>query len=115
MKSLLFIISSDPRSSHRPAEAIRIAAGIGVWKRAEVTVYLRGAAVLALSEQAEDLVDEENFARYLPVVSNFGRPIYAQRGAPLLVKPGDGAFPFEEIDDARLASLAASNDGVLRF
>ena len=32
----LVIIETDPRTSARPAEAIRIAAGIGVWKKTDV-------------------------------------------------------------------------------
>src|SRR5947209_4299159 len=61
---LLFIITSDPRHSPRPAEAIRIAAGVGVWKRTGLTVYLRNAAVLALSEDTAGLLDEENYRRH---------------------------------------------------
>jgi hypothetical protein len=113
--SLLFVITSDPRTSHRPAEAIRIAAGVGVWKRADVAVYLRGPAVLALGEHTEDLMDEENYTRYLPSVRDFGRPIYVQRGAPLLASPGQTSFKIEEIDDDQLAALSANSTGVLRF
>jgi hypothetical protein len=113
--TVLFLITSDPRISHRPAEAIRIAAGVGVWKRSGITVYLRAAAVLALSEGTERLVDEENFTRYLPLVGDFGGPIYVQRGAPLLPKPGETPFNIEELDDGQLARLAANSTYVLRF
>jgi hypothetical protein len=112
---LLFIITSDPRRSPRPAEAIRIAAGVGVWKRTGLTVYLRGAAVLALSETAEELVDEENYRRYLPSVQEFGGPVYVQRGAPLLAQLGESPTQFEEIDDAQLARLASTSTSILRF
>src|SRR5437667_6888186 len=105
--SLLFIIASDPRSSHRPAEAIRIAAGVGAWKKAEITLYLREAAVLALSESSEDLLDEENFRRHLPMMRELGRPIYVQRGAPLLANIEQAAWKLEAIDDTQLAALAA--------
>ena len=37
---LLLLVTSDPRTSARPAEAVRIAAGIGAWKKADVTLYL---------------------------------------------------------------------------
>ena len=115
MNSLLFLITSDPRTSHRPAEAIRIAVGVGVWKKVGITLYLRDAAVLALSEYPEGLVDEETYARHLPGVRDFGRPIYVQRGAPLLAQLGKTPCPFEEMDDAQLALLAANSTGVLRF
>jgi hypothetical protein len=113
--SALFVITEDPRSSGRPAEAVRVAAGIGVWKRVDVTVYLRGAAALVLGENTDDLVDEENFARYLPVLREGGRPIYVQKGA---ISPGQidqATMPFEEITDAQLAELAASRNCVFRF
>lgn len=113
--SILFIISSDPRQSPRPAEAIRIAAGVGTWKKADVSVYLRDAAVLALSEFADEFVDEENYTRYFPIIREFGRPIYVQRGAPLLMEIGEPSLRFEEISDEEFASLAARHKYTTRF
>ena len=63
----LVMIETDPRSSARPAEGIRIAAGIGVWKKTEVTLLLRGPAGYSLQEYADELIDEDNFVRYLPI------------------------------------------------
>lgn len=113
--SALFIITGDPRTSPKPAEAIRIAAGVGTWKKADITVYLRGPAVLALSEYVDEFIDEDNFSRYFPIVGEFGRPIYVQRGAELLGEIGDSPLKFQEIDDAQLARLAAASNYVLRF
>ncbi|HTH50204.1 MAG TPA: hypothetical protein VMB21_22005 [Candidatus Limnocylindria bacterium] len=112
---VLLLVTGDPRTSARPAEAIRIAAGVGTWKKADVTLYLRGPAVLALGEWVDDLVDEDNFTRYLPIVGEFGRPIYVQRGAPELADLGETTLKFEEMDDARLSELAAQSTYVLRF
>jgi len=113
--SALFIVTGDPRSSAKPAEAIRIAAGVGTWKKADVIVYLRGPAVLALSEFVDEFIDEDNYSRYFPIVGEFGRPIYVQRGAPLLGEIGESPLKFEEVDDAQLAKLAAKSTYVLRF
>jgi hypothetical protein len=113
--SALFVIESDPRRSGRPAEAVRIAAGVGVWKKIHVTVYLREAAVLVLGEEAEALVDGENYALYLPVLRELGRPFYVQKGAALLGELGQAASPFEEISDEELAGMAAARGCVLRF
>ena len=113
--SALIIITGDPRSSATPAEAVRIAAGVGTWKKADITVYLRGPAVLALSEYVDKFVDEDNYSRYFPIVGEFGRPIYVQRGAALLGEIGESPLKFEEIDDAQLAQLAAAANYVLRF
>jgi hypothetical protein len=111
----LFIIDSDPRRSPRPAEAVRIAAGVGAWKKVQVGLYLREAAVLILGEQAEALVDGEHFARYLPVLRELGRPVYVQKGAAALGQLGQAALPFEEISDPQLAGLAAARPCLLRF
>ena len=113
--SALFIITGDPRTSAKPAEAIRIAAGVGTWKKADISVYLRGPAVLALSEYVDEFIDEDNFSRYFPIVGEFGRPVYVQRGAPLLCEIGESPLKFEQIDDGQLAELAAGCNYVLRF
>ena len=112
---LLFIVASDPLTSHRPAEAIRIAAGIGVWRKVDVRVYLRRTAVLALSERTDDLVDEENFARYLPMLGESGHPVYVERGSPLLARLGAAPVRFEEISAGQLAELAAQSSSVVHF
>ncbi|MBI5385900.1 MAG: hypothetical protein HZA90_14575 [Verrucomicrobia bacterium] len=113
--SVLFLITSDPRTSARPAEAIRIAAGVGAWKKVDITVCLRGPAVLALGEYVDELVDEDNFVRYLPIIGEWGRPVFVPRGEPLLAGLGEATVAFEEIDEGRLAELAAHHHFVLRF
>lgn len=113
--SLLVVIDSDPRLSGRAAEAVRIAAGVGSWRKVDVTLYLRGAAVLALGEYVDGLVDEDNFTRYLPIVGGFGPRIRVQKGCPLLAELGEASLPFEEVSDAELASLAMRSRYVLRF
>jgi hypothetical protein len=112
---LLFIIASDPMASPRPAEAIRIAAGIGVWKKVDVRVYLRNNAVLALGEFTDDLVDEENFTRYLPLLGQLDQPLYVERGSPLLARLGAAPVRFEEISEKQLAECAAQSSSVLHF
>jgi sulfur relay (sulfurtransferase) DsrF/TusC family protein len=113
--NVLFIVSGDPRSSPRPAEAIRIAAGVGAWKKANITLYLRDDAVLSLSEFADEFIDEDNYTRYLPIVGEFGRPIYVQKNATQLSVLDESAFKFKEISDAELAQLAADSTYVVRF
>jgi hypothetical protein len=112
---VLVIITGDPRTSPKPAEAVRISAGVGTWKKTDISVYLRDAAVLALSEFCDEFIDEDNYTRYLPIVGDFGRPIYVQKGAPLLSEIGDSPLKFEEITDDQLAALAAKSTYLLRF
>jgi sulfur relay (sulfurtransferase) DsrF/TusC family protein len=113
----LFIIAEDPRGSGRPAEALRIAAGISAWEKVEVTLYLRGAAALLLGKNIEDLdlVDAEDCARHLSMLFEKGAPIYAQQGATGLAQSHEAGVPFAEISDAQLAEMAAARNSVLRF
>jgi hypothetical protein len=113
--SALFVIDSDPRTSGRPAEAVRIAAGVAVWKSIDVAVYLRDAAVLILGENTDEFPDQDSYARYLPILGELGRPIYVAQGAAGLTRLGHSALPFQEISDTALAQLAAGCSQVLRF
>ena len=112
---ILVIVDSDPRKSARPAEAIRIAAGIDTWKRADITLYLRGPAILGLGEWVDDLQDEDNFLRYLPLFAESGRPVLVQQGAPELTQLGESPLRFEASDDTELARRAAAARHVMRF
>ena len=114
-RSALFIVTSDPRQTGRVAEAVRIAAGVGAWPQVEVTLYLRGAAALALGEDAEDLIDGDNFIRYLPMLAEGGRAILVQRGAAVTLNSADAPPLVEFIDDAQLAVRVAASHCVLRF
>jgi hypothetical protein len=114
-KRLLFVVASDPRSSGRPAEAIRIAAGVGAWKRVDLDLYLRGPAVLVLSEYPDDLAEADNYTRYLPIIREWMRPIYVERGAPLLKAIGATTVPYQEIAERELAEIAAASSYVARF
>ncbi|MCP5521084.1 MAG: hypothetical protein H7A46_06005 [Verrucomicrobiales bacterium] len=112
---VLVIVASDPRESARPAEAIRIAAGVGAWRRAEMNLYLRGPAVRSLTEFADELVDEDNFTRYLPMLAEWERPILVQQNAKPLGDLGEAVLKYREIDDAELAVVAGEHDIILRF
>ncbi|MBL9136759.1 MAG: hypothetical protein JNK85_12855 [Verrucomicrobiales bacterium] len=114
-RKALFVINSDPRTSPRTAEAIRIAAGVGTWRKIEVTVVLCETAVMALSEFPDDLVDEDHFRRYLPIIGEWGRPVFVETGAPLLNDLGQTPVPYERITISQLAAMAADSDYVLRF
>ena len=114
-RQALFIIGGDPRISARPAEAIRIAAGIGTWKKISVRIYLEGAAVLALSEFPDDLVDDDNYTRYFPIVGEWGHAVLVQQGSPLLSEIGESPLRHQEVSPEALAQLASDCDFVLRF
>ncbi len=111
----LVMIETDPRTSARPAEAIRIAAGIGVWRKTDVTLLLRGAAAYSLQEYPDELVDEDNFLRYLPLVAEAPRPIYVEDSFADLPALAGSAFKYEVIPAARVPGLIASHDYLIRL
>ncbi len=112
----LVIVESDPRTSPRPAEAIRIAAGIGAWKKTDVTLLLRGpVAGYCLQEYADELVDEDNFTRYLPLVVEQPRPIYIEDTFTDLPALDGSPWPYEVIPAARTAELIRAHDYLIRL
>ena len=112
----LVLIETDPRTSHRPAEAIRIAAGIGVWKKTDVTLLLRGpVAGYSLQEYADELIDEDNFTRYLPLVADSPRPIYLEDSFTDLAALEGSPWKYEIIPVAKTAELVCANDYLIRL
>ena len=112
----LVIIETDPRSSARPAEGIRIAAGIGAWKKTDVTLLLRGpVAGYSLQEYADELVDEDNFTRYLPIVAEQPRPIYVEDSFTDLAALEGSPWKYEVVPNARVAELLRENEYLIRL
>jgi len=112
----LVMVETDPRTSPRPAEAIRIAAGIGVWKKTDVTLLLRGpVAGYSLQEYADELVDEDNFTRYLPLVAESSRPIYVEDSFTDLEALKGSPWKYEIISNAKTAALIRENDYLIRL
>lgn len=114
-RKILFIITGDPRQDPRPAEAIRIAAGVSTWNKVEVSVYLHGNAALALADSADEFVDADNYTRYLPVLGEQNRRIYIRAGNPWLAGLTEPTLSYETLDESGLAELAAGCDYVIRF
>ena len=113
--SLLIVITLDPRRSARPAEAVRIAAGVGTWKRVNIGLYLRDAAILILSEDAEEFVDGTHFRRYLPLIRDSGNGIYVQASSPFLDEIDPSVVPYQAVSTQELGILSAQNDYVVSF
>lgn len=114
MVETLFIVTSDPRRSHRPAEAIRIAAGVGAWKKVATHLYFRGAAVLCLGEFVDDLVQGGSIERYLPTAAEGGN-VFVQQSVPELEAIGKSSVKFAPLTDGQLGSIATGMKYVLHF
>lgn len=99
----LFIVTSDPRTSPRPAEAVRIAAGVNPWKKGSIDIYLHGPAILALGEDTGELIDEELFTQYWPVFQENGGNLYIQKDSPFAKQAVKACTPIEISELARVA------------
>lgn len=111
----LVMVETDPRASARPAEAIRIAAGIGVWKKTDVTLLLRGPAGYSLQEYADELVDEDNFFHYLPLVAESPRPIYIEDSFTDVAALEHSPWKYEIISSSKTAELIRTHDYLIRL
>ena len=114
IRSLLIKISSDPRKSPRPAEAVRIGAGVGAWNKVKVHLLLEGPAVFCLDEFADELQSDELFTQYLPSILQHGGRIMVDQSTPTLqsIKP---AIPFEKLPAAEITAFTASADHTMNF
>ena len=111
----LVMVESDPRTTPRAAEGIRIAAGIGAWKKTDVTLLLRGPAGYSLQEYADELIDEDNFVRYLPIVAEGPRPIYLEDSFKDIPALEGSAFRYEMVSPTQVAELIRSHDYLIRL
>ena len=114
VQSLLIKIASDPRKSPRPAEAVRIGAGVGAWNKVKVHLFLEGLAVHCLDEFADELTNGELFTQYLPVIlSHGGRILVDESNATLhSIK---AAITFEKLPLEEITQFAAKADHVMQF
>ncbi|MGQ0694874.1 MAG: hypothetical protein ACT4OL_04780 [Nitrospiraceae bacterium] len=72
-KNVAVVIQEDPRKTHRPVEALRIALGL-VSGSHKTTVILLGEAVRLLSEERDDIVDVDILETYLPSIEDLEVP-----------------------------------------
>lgn len=113
-RTVLITIASDPISSPRPAEAVRIAAGVGAWQKVEVHLYLKGAAVRALDEFADELQNGELFTQYLPTIPNHGGRIIVDAANPRLA-PLNPVVRYEALSPDQVEKFASEMDHVMEF
>ena len=112
-RGLFVVVTTDPRSSHRPAEAIRLAAGVAAWRKVPVSLYLSGPAVVAVNPDVDDFVDEESYTRYLPMLAEFGSQIFVESESHLSGEPGQ--TPHRKISRSEFTHLALQAGYLLRF
>lgn len=100
--SITLVIREDPRLSHRPVEALRIALGLAAGEN-PITVILIEQAVQLLAEETDDIVDVDILEKYLPSFQHLAIPF-------ILIHP---AGPRPDLQDG-FAVTIGSNDSARR-
>jgi sulfur relay (sulfurtransferase) DsrF/TusC family protein len=77
-KNIAVVIQEDPRKTHRPVEALRIALGLVAGSH-QTTVILLGEAFRLLSEDTDDIIDVD-------ILENISQSI-AQLKIPFILQP----------------------------
>jgi hypothetical protein len=111
-KNVAVIIQEDPRTTHRPVEALRIALGLTAGSHT-TTVVLLGEAARLLSEETDDIVDIDILEKYLPSIEQLEIPFLLQN-TPDQIPVRDGFTIRREKDDT-ISSFVRSMDCTLVF
>ncbi|ALA61233.1 hypothetical protein [Nitrospira moscoviensis] len=111
-KTVAVVIREDPRRTHRPVEALRIALGLVAGNHATTVVLLNEAARL-LSEDTDDVVDVEILEKYLPSIQQLEVPFVLPEFIDRSGVRTDFAVRYESDDTIR--RLLQSMDRTLVF
>ena len=77
---VLVLIASDPRTSHRAFEAMRIGVGVVAGEN-EVTFVLTDGAVHLLDDDTDELVDGDDIAKFRASLRQMGVPFHVDASA----------------------------------
>ena len=111
-KRIAVVITGDPRHTHRPVEALRIALGLCAGEH-DTTIVLLGKAPLLLSDEIDDVVDVDILEKYRPSLQQLGVPFVLEPdGPPADTLPG---FSVARRSSQEIRSLLRSVDRALVF
>jgi hypothetical protein len=113
--NLLVIVTTDPRLSPRPAEAVRMAAGVAVWGKVQVSLWLDGPAALGLEELCDELCDAEVMGRHLVILQQAGGRILVAEDNGFLDQIAHARVNFETVEAGSLAGWVRQQHSVVRF
>jgi len=99
-KKIAVVIREDPRTTHRPVEALRIALGL-VAGTHDTTVVLLNDAIRLLSDDLDDVVDMEILEKYLPSIEHLEIPFILQLDADRSFVQEQFAVQYQTADDIR--------------
>lgn len=111
-KNVAVVIQEDPRKTHRPVEALRIALGLASGSHV-TTVVLLGEAARLLGDETDDILDVEILEKYLPAIEQLEIPFILQDTSPQIpVRP---TFSIKRENDRAIGSIIQSMDCALVF
>ncbi|MDF0675692.1 MAG: hypothetical protein P0120_15335 [Nitrospira sp.] len=111
-KNIAVVIQEDPRKTHRPVEALRIALGLAAGSHT-TTVVLLGEAARLLSEEADDIIDADILEKYLPSIEQLEIPIVLQDTSDQIQVRDE--FSTRRENDETISSFVRSMDCTLVF
>lgn len=111
-KNIAVIIQEDPRTTHRPVEALRIALGLVAGSH-NTTVILIGEAVRLLTDDTDDIIDLDILEKYLPSIKQLDIPFILPQTFDLSLLSADFSVSCESED--AVAAVIRSMDCSLVF
>jgi hypothetical protein len=111
-KTIAVVIQEDPRKTHRPVEALRIALGLAAGSH-QPTVILLGDAFRLLTEDTDDIIDADILEKYLPSIAQLKIPFILQPLSDQATIRSD--FQVQYYTDDRIADFVQSTDCALVF
>ena len=111
-KNIAVVIQEDPRKSHRPVEALRIAVGLASGSHV-TTVVLLGEAVRLLGDETDDILDVEILEKYLPAIEQL-EILFILQDTPEQIPVRD-EFSIRRETDETIGSFVRSMDCALVF
>ena len=111
-KNVAVIIQEDPRITHRPVEALRIALGLVAGSH-RTTVILLGEAVRLLTNDIDDIVDLDILEKYLPSIEQLDIPFLLPKTFDVSALSGKFSIRCESEDV--VAAVIQSMDNTLVF
>jgi len=111
---IIFLIRSSPYESHKPAEAIRIAAGLGTGNNS-IKVILSGESVRILSQDEDDLEDIDIIEKFLPIIKDWEIPLYVDRDSMGGIDLKKSPYSFRTVDNEEVAEILAGGHSIFVF
>ena len=112
--TVIVLIRSNPKESHRPCEGIRIALGLAAGDH-EVGVILMGEARLLLTPEVDEYIDGELTVKFLAGLTEFVPVFYVEEKGPGNDSPesdsvdlSDSEYPIERLSHEAIAERIAA-------